>query len=122
MTEALSLSVIHREDDIVVISVRGELDAASAEVVETHLDALATGGPAKVVIDLSQVHFIDSGGLNMLVVGARAIEAGGGSFVLASPAPAITHVLEVVQLASQVSIEASLDAALSRLETPTEAE
>ncbi len=115
MANALSLSVIHREDDIVVISVGGELDVASSAELRTHLDALATGAPAKVVIDLSRLDFIDSGGLNVLVLGARAIEAGGGSFVLASPAPLITNIFEVVQLASQIPVEDSLDGALGRL-------
>jgi len=115
------VSIVRREDGIVVISVRGELDVASTHELTPYLDKLATDRSAKVVVELSELTFIDSGGLNALVLAARAMEGGGGSFVVAGPTPQVKRVFEIVQLPSQVAIEDSLEAALHRVVAVAEA-
>jgi anti-sigma B factor antagonist len=60
MDEALQVKVVS------VVRVAGEVDLASAPELSSRLDALpANGNP--VVVDLSEVSFIDSIGLGVLV-------------------------------------------------------
>ncbi|GAA4507965.1 MULTISPECIES: STAS domain-containing protein [Nonomuraea] len=68
-------------DDVVTVSVGGELDIASRELLRAHvlelLDTIAR--PAEIVLDLGGLAFIDAAGLGVLVAvqrRARQCEAG----------------------------------------------
>ena len=51
----------------VVVAVHGELDLASAEVLESEVRKLRGAGFDGLVIDLCDVDFIDSAGLRLLI-------------------------------------------------------
>jgi anti-anti-sigma factor len=64
-------------DGAVTISLQGELDLASARRMEEHFAAIDQQGPARVVIDLGGLAFIDSSGLRVLLLAdARARDQG----------------------------------------------
>jgi anti-sigma B factor antagonist len=65
----------------IVLTLAGELDLATAPVLQERLDATLQGG-AVVVIDLSGLSFIDSSGLGMLVQAERRLRESGGQLVL----------------------------------------
>jgi anti-sigma B factor antagonist len=58
------------EPDAVRIKVTGELDVAVIDRLRDRLDSLASTGEA-VVLDLSELAFIDSSGLNVIVTSFR---------------------------------------------------
>jgi len=51
----------------VVVAVRGELDLASAEVLEFEVRKLRVAGFDRLVVDLRNVDFMDSAGLRLLI-------------------------------------------------------
>ena len=63
-----------------VLSVDGEIDLTSCGRLREELDAAGTLDTDHVVIDLTQVGFIDSTGLGVLVDGARKAHDTGRSF------------------------------------------
>ncbi|MYS20366.1 anti-anti-sigma factor [Streptomyces sp. DvalAA-14] len=69
----------YRVRDTVVVELSGELDLASAEYVDAHLEAAAQWpAPLEVVLDLRPVEFIDCFGLSLLVRARRRIVDRGG--------------------------------------------
>jgi anti-anti-sigma factor len=65
------------EDGTISIALAGELDLAGARALETRLDEVEREGPARLVIDLGSLAFIDSTGLRLLLqANARARERG----------------------------------------------
>jgi anti-anti-sigma factor len=70
----LSVSVAtHRSGDVVTVAVSGDVDLAAGTVVGDAIDhALAADGVALVEVDLSEVHFLDSSGIALLLKGRRA--------------------------------------------------
>ena len=50
-----------------VLSVYGELDAASAPILEKQIKRLQWSGAEAIVIDLSGLDFVDSAGLHVLI-------------------------------------------------------
>jgi anti-sigma B factor antagonist len=69
---------VHRHGDWTVVSVRGAIDVATAPLLRECLADLQDGGPAKILLDLSDVDHIDADGLDVIVAGldrARARRA-----------------------------------------------
>jgi anti-anti-sigma factor len=50
-----------------VISIAGELDLSNAGTVETELERIITARPARLVFDLSELSFMDSSGIALLL-------------------------------------------------------
>ena len=95
----------------VVLTLVGELDLATAPVLQGRLDA-AVRGTAAVVIDLSRLRFIDSSGLGMLVAAERQLHDSGGQLVLARGPQAVHRPFELTSLDSHFEFCDSPSAAL----------
>jgi anti-anti-sigma factor len=70
------------ERDIVIVYLKGRLDAASSSNVKAALKNLIETGQLKIIVDLQEVPFIDSSGLAALVSGLRMAREKGGNIVL----------------------------------------
>ncbi|HET9600200.1 MAG TPA: STAS domain-containing protein, partial [Acidimicrobiales bacterium] len=55
------------EDGVPVLVIRGELDAYSAPTLDAAVTKVLDGGAARLVLDLSDVGFIDSSGLRSMI-------------------------------------------------------
>jgi stage II sporulation protein AA (anti-sigma F factor antagonist) len=75
-------------DGAVRVSLQGELDLSCARQLEEHFAAIDKRAPARVVVDLGGLEFIDSSGLHMLLLAdARAREHGYELVLLAGREP-----------------------------------
>lgn len=81
-----------------LVTVRGELDAASAPQLEAAFAAAVAG--ADLALDLSAVTFIDSSGLRAITAARREAEAGGRSLEVVSASVAVRRIFEMTGLAS----------------------
>jgi anti-anti-sigma factor len=73
-------------DDGTVLALSGELDIASAPALERTLDDLGPSLPGRLVIDLTEVTFMDSTGLRALLF-ARQRAADGDHELVLCPGP-----------------------------------
>src|ERR1700749_3619940 len=85
------------EGDRVVVSVSGEIDAATAERFEADL-LPATAGAASVALDLSEVTFMDSSGLRALVTVHGEVSGRGGTVELRAASSVVDRILSVTGL------------------------
>jgi anti-anti-sigma factor len=89
---------------IIVLTPTGRLDITTASQFRSKLqDCIAKVSP-NVVINLSQVSFIDSSGLAVLVAGMRDADQGKGSFRLCDVHPEAKLVFEVTMMDSVFQI------------------
>jgi len=59
-------------DGVAVVRVMGELDLAEVEPLQAEFDRLCANGLSKLTVDLSELDFVDSTGLHVLLrLGAR---------------------------------------------------
>ncbi len=82
----------------------GELDIATADRLDQALLLPHDRGQATVVLDLSALEFIDSTGLNKLVVALKRQRESGGDVVLRAPRNETLRVLEIVGLTEVFAI------------------
>jgi anti-anti-sigma factor len=114
--ELFAIDVSQPSDGLYIVSLTGEMDIATAPELPRRLETLHGAGPHQIVVDLSNLTFIDSTGINALVVAAKAIRGNGGEMTLVAPTPHTQRVFEIVHLSEVVSIEQSLEAAIARAE------
>jgi len=94
----MSLRVaVAEEDGHHVVRVTGEVDLDSSPELWTQLQGALRGGrPVKV--DLSEVSYIDSSGVAMLIKGLKHASKSGQKYQLVDPSPRVMAVLELAQL------------------------
>jgi anti-sigma B factor antagonist len=90
-----SAAVVHLSGEVDVVSAR-ELRACFSELLAANLD---------VVVDLADVSFLDSTGINVLVGAHRRSVQLGNSFVMRSPTDSVSTVFEITNTDQVFTIE-----------------
>ena len=88
-----------------VVRIVGEVDMANSPAVKNTLAELVEGGHLAVVVDLTEVTFMDSSGLHVLVETQRRLSEFGGKVVLRRPRPAVGRLLEVTGITAIFELE-----------------
>ena len=80
----------------------GELDLATAPIVDAELADLWAVGFSSVVLDLREVCFLDSTGVHLLFSWIAACEADGIAFQVIPGPPLVQRVIELTGLSDRV--------------------
>lgn len=83
-----------------VIAPCGELDLSNAAQLEARL-----AGHSDTVLDLSELSFIDSTGIHLLVSTAQRAPSEAWAFIVRNPQPAVLRVIKLVGLAEHLGLE-----------------
>ena len=79
----------------VMVKLKGEVDISSAHLLGSQFSTLASNTYSSVVVDATEVTFMDSTGLHALVEGKRALHDNGTRIFLV-PSRQVRRVLELV--------------------------
>jgi anti-anti-sigma factor len=90
-----------------VIVVYGELAFPTADDLSRPLRMLAATVTGEVLLDLSQVTFMDCAGLRVLTCFERLVGLAGGSVRVAAVSPAVALLLELVDPSSRLALSPS---------------
>lgn len=97
---------------VLVLSVTGEVDMATAPEFEESIKIALESGPEVLVVDLSGVSFLASAGMSALIGGNQ--QAGDRTeFRLVATGSATLRPMELTGIATAFSIHATRDQALS---------
>lgn len=96
-----------------VLPLEGEIDLHVSPGVAASLHAMVEQKPARLVVDLSRVNYIDSSGLAVLIEGMQNVETYGGKFFLAGLQENVRPILEIARLDQVFTIFPHVDAALA---------
>jgi anti-sigma B factor antagonist len=99
---------VHREDDKVVVDIRGELDVIGAAELGGVVRDLVAEGAADVVLDLADVTFLDSTGLSALVAGRNLCRSRDGELTLRAPSPRAWRVLTITGLDTVFAVDQAI--------------
>src|SRR3954463_14083863 len=94
-----------------LIKLDGEIDLHRSPEVRNELREVIAAAPAKVLIDLSSVPYIDSSGLAVLLEGMQGVEAYGGKLYLVAMHKDLQPIFETSKLNEVFRIVDSVDAA-----------
>jgi anti-sigma B factor antagonist len=108
-----SLTVGQLAPDVVCVGLSGELDISRALLLEQELRAIEAAAPACIVIDLSQLDFVDSSGLARLIAARRRAQRSPWRLVLVEGSAVIQRLLALSALDKVFEFVASPEDALT---------
>lgn len=88
-----------------MLALSGELDVVSAPELELCLNELLADSSVRVVLDLSDLAFVDSAGVSVLIKAKQDAESSGRTLVLGRPTEQVHRVFALVGLAEWLGFE-----------------
>jgi anti-anti-sigma factor len=103
------------DNGIRMIKLSGRLDMAGTNLIEKQFVESCAGDNVFVLVDLSQVNYLSSIGIPMLITSAKAVANRGGRMALLNPQTNVKLVLDITGVANMVRIYKDLETAKDRL-------
>jgi anti-anti-sigma factor len=89
------------EPGAALVRLSGDLDLAGADEARAAVDQAVAAGPATLTFDVTELRFMDSSGIAVLIAAAQKVD----SVVLRNPSPVIQRLLTLAGLADVFVIE-----------------
>ncbi|HTC84281.1 MAG TPA: STAS domain-containing protein [Rhizomicrobium sp.] len=90
----------------------GRLDTAGVDVVETRFGAAIVPNGKNTIVDLTEVTFLASMGIRMLISTTRALSRKGGKLVMYGAGPGVRDVIETAALTEIIPLAGNESEAL----------
>ena len=107
----MDLQYSELDNNIRSIKLSGKFDISGTGEIETKFIGYCAGSHVRVVVDLSEVDFLASIGIRLLMLTAKSIASRGGRMVLLNPISEVQNVLEVTGIPAIIPIYSSLESA-----------
>lgn len=101
------------EGGALVLALRGEVDMATADVIEQAAARASGNGYRCLVVDLSEVTFMDSSGLHAIADAHRAMQAAGGKVRVVNDSPSLARIFDLTGLNRLLTIVSDRESALA---------
>ncbi|HET6457011.1 MAG TPA: STAS domain-containing protein [Armatimonadota bacterium] len=86
---------VEERNGIPVVKIVGSLDHYNVPRFRQIITDLSSKGHNEVVVDMSEVDFMDSGGMSGIILGLKWLSEAGGRLLLADLNPRIMRKLEI---------------------------
>jgi stage II sporulation protein AA (anti-sigma F factor antagonist) len=114
-SEELIVGLWRPWDGLCVVALRGEMDMNNAAALHRAVDDRIGADSCDLIVELSQLTYMDSSGINELITLSRTLDTDGGMIVLAAPTAPVARLFGVVKLGELFVISGSLEDALSHV-------
>lgn len=104
-----------KSNDVLVLGVSGKIHTAASEKLLKKLNTLVDQGEHHLLLDFSDVDYINSSGLRALLMVGKKVKGLGGKMVLSGVTELIEQVLRVSGCASIIVVYSSKEEALKAL-------
>lgn len=104
---------VSQRGDWAVVTVGGEVDVATAPRLREQLIDVVNGGQNRIVVDLTDVEFLDSTGLGVLVGALKRVRTQDGDLALVCTESRIVKVFEITGLTKVFTMYESVDEAVT---------
>ncbi|HKN21933.1 MAG TPA: STAS domain-containing protein [Terracidiphilus sp.] len=112
----VTASIEQHPDSCAVVVFTGQITLGSSlSLVDSQVRSLISSGARKIVFDLSGVESVDSAGLGMLIYAYGSLKAKGGNLRLCGVAPRVQSLLELTNMNTLLTIDATREESLAAL-------
>jgi len=96
-----------------VVVLAGEVDATNSDELYGVLESVVTQQPRLLIVDMSELSFMDSTGLRMLLRSSRSLDQQGGVLALAAPQVSVARVLQLTRADQLIPVYESVAGAIA---------
>ena len=93
--QILEVQSLPTGEGTVIVALTGEVDLSSVSVLERELEHLSDIGARRIVIDATDLTFIDASGIAALVVARRTFVERGGGLDVYNADPVVRRTLDI---------------------------
>lgn len=112
----MEIKIEEIEDGITVIRLSGRMDADGVREIDDQFAAVTAVAAGKMIVDLSEVLFLASIGVRILLSAYRAQVNRGGELVLAAAQPMVFEVLDKTGIQAFVELYDDIESAKGAFE------
>jgi anti-sigma B factor antagonist len=105
----------NERDGVTVLSLAGNLDAATAHTLKAEVVAIADAKKTKVIVDLAKLTLIDSTGVGVLISLFKRTRAIGGQVFFAALSGQPKEIFRLLRLDRSLDLHPSVEAASEKL-------
>ncbi len=102
-------------DSIVLLTVRGFLDAHTFEELEKAVNDLFDAGIHRLIVDLSGLDYISSAGAGVFIGAIGTAQENDGNIILVKPSPNVKEVFDLLGLSQIFTFKENRDEAVKAL-------
>ena len=102
---------VNVEGDINLVSLEGNFDISAAEQFDAELITLVDGGARKIILDFSEVKFVASTGLRMILKAAQRMKAENGLLRICCVNKTVMEVFQMTGFDTILDISDTVDTA-----------
>ena len=99
--------VASTQGPVAVLKLQGELDLASAPLLEAEVDRPEVASAPNLLLDLRELQFIDSTGLRTLFSAYQGASARGQGFAVTDGSPQVQRLLVITRMGEHMKIVGS---------------
>ncbi len=99
--------------DVVIVKLAGRLDGSNAHTVEQSFAGVLDSGASRLAIDLSDLEYVSSAGLRVLLIVANRIQHANGKVAVFGLNGGVRAVFSISRFDTIFPIEADLAAAIA---------
>lgn len=112
--ELLTTSVasgVTGSESYTLVRLVGEADVTNSDALRDVLESEIAGQPRNLILDLSELRFMDSSALHVVLQVNRAMDRQGGVLALAAPREGVAKMLRLTAADQLIPVYASVDEA-----------
>jgi anti-anti-sigma factor len=103
------------ENGIINIAINGRLDAATSPVADESIKKIMEVDENRLLFDFSNLEYLSSGGLRVILGAAKEIRRREGKVVLAALKPYVYEIFEVSGFTAMIPVKDSVEEGLKEL-------
>ena len=104
---------ITKSGDKAVVAIKGRLDTTNYNELDDKLAEILDNDGDKILLDLSEMEYISSSGLRILLMYLKKIKAMNGRFMLSGMTPGVREIFEISGFINIFEVFDDRDAALN---------
>ena len=103
------------ENGILNVAIKGRLDAATASVAEGEIKKMLEGKENRLLFDLSELEYLSSVGLRVILSAAKEIRSRDGKVALAALTQYVYEIFEISGFTAMLPIKDTVEEGLKDL-------
>ena len=110
----LDIQTLER-DGVTIVKLKGRLDSETSQAADARLQPVQAQAMASWVLDLTEVTFVSSAGIRVVLTAAKLCRSHGGDLYLAGLSPQVMQVFRISGLLGFLHVSDTPDAAAAAI-------